>query len=111
MDADSQMSSNAVKEDKGIADGDGYDDNDAITEEPDDAALENEEIDTDQNLKVPGNIDDEVDDVDADEEEQEDFDVKTASFQDIINRIAKLDTKVAETMKSELKGFVDEVDL
>ena len=60
---------------------------------------------------MPASIDDDVDDVDADEEEQESFDVKTASFQDIINKIAKLDPKTAETMKSELKGFVDEVDL
>ncbi|CAI4922102.1 ANL_collapsed_G0003100.mRNA.1.CDS.1 [Saccharomyces cerevisiae] len=111
MDAGSQMSSNAIEEDKGIAAGDDFDDNGAITEEPDDAALENEEMDTDQNLKVPASIDDDVDDVDADEEEQESFDVKTASFQDIINKIAKRDPKTAETMKSELKGFVDEVDL
>ena len=111
MDDGSQGSSNPTKEDKGTVVGDDYEDNDAITEEPDDAALENEEMDTDQNLKVPAIIEDYADDGDADEEVQESFDIKTASFQDIINKIAKLDPKAAETMKKELKGFVNEVNL
>ncbi|CAI4058828.1 hypothetical protein N7582_001211 [Saccharomyces uvarum] len=108
MDVGTQEPSAVAITDVDIAVGDDDDDNDAITEEPDDAALENEEMDTSQNLKVPQNS---YDDADADEEEQEGFDIKTASFQDIINRIARLDPKTAATMERDLKGFVNEANL
>ncbi|CAI4055503.1 hypothetical protein SKDZ_02G2300 [Saccharomyces kudriavzevii ZP591] len=111
MDVSTEGPLKAATEGADITTGDDDDDNEAITEGPDDAALENEEMDTDLNLNVPASIDEEGDDVDADEEEQDSFDIKTASFQDIIDRIARLDPKTAETMKRELKGFANEVNL
>lgn len=76
-------------------------DNGIVTGEADDDALEVDESDTNDNIRI--------DDEDHDDNivSKDDFDVDSASFQDIIARIGKMDTKTAEYLQDELGGFVN----
>lgn len=84
------------------------DDNGVATGEADEVVLEADGADEDDN--VPVNAD--QDDDDANEfEDQQAFDVNTASFQEIIEQIAKANPEVSQRLKKDLSGLVNESDL
>lgn len=80
------------------------DDNGIATGEVDDNALEAEEGDADDNIP----IDEDDEDINN---EQDEFDLKSATFQDIIERISKLDPNSASQLERDLEGFVYETKL
>lgn len=82
------------------------DDNGVATGEADDVVLEAEEADDDDNVRVDVNPEE-----DEDEDNVDSFDVKSASFQEIIDQITKSDPNRAQILQKELNGFVNEVKL
>ncbi|SCW01299.1 LAFE_0D09516g1_1 [Lachancea fermentati] len=94
---------------------DDEEDNGVETGEIDDSILEAEEADDEESFLIeedttqsratkdtPSN---------ASEIESDNFDIKSASFMEIIQRIAKNDPETAETLRKELDGFVDQSQL
>lgn len=82
------------------------DDNGVETGEPDDAVLEaeDEEAEDEHNISISQNFEcADINDLG--------FDVKTASFKEIVSRIAKSDPKTAEFIDRELKGFIHDSEL
>ncbi|AET38929.1 transcription factor TFIIIC subunit TFC1 Ecym_3444 [Eremothecium cymbalariae DBVPG len=81
------------------------DDNGVETGEIDDAVLEAEEEEDDEmvNQKPYSTIDG--------SEDQDDFNMKTATFKDIIDRIEKHDPDTAKYLSKKLDGFVQETEL
>ncbi|QLG70259.1 hypothetical protein HG535_0A01970 [Zygotorulaspora mrakii] len=91
-----------AREDSNVEDED--EDNGVETGEVDDTVLEAEEADDD--LRVEVNSDDEGDDI-ADDS----FDVRSATFQEIIKQIAKCDPEKANVLQKTLNGFISESSL
>ncbi|QLL34622.1 hypothetical protein HG536_0G04840 [Torulaspora globosa] len=83
-------------------------DNGVATGEADEAALEADEADEDDYVPVTAiNDGDDAEDFEDDQA----FDVRSASFQEIIERIAKVNPNVAQRLQKELNGLVNEADL
>lgn len=91
------------------------DDNGVATGEADEVILEAEEADDDENIRVDPQDGEERgtnDDDDEDEDEdQEAFDPKSASFQEIINRISKSNPQVSQRLARELEGLIHETKM
>ncbi|GMM54283.1 transcription factor TFIIIC subunit [Maudiozyma humilis] len=107
VDADGDVDMDKTAEgSKNIGDDDDDDDNGIITGEADDDALEEDESDTNDNVRVDDGEDEEKD-------EQgpigvaDDFDVSNADFKDIIDRIAQTDPATAAQLQAEMAGFVN----
>ncbi|AMD18787.1 HBL115Cp [Eremothecium sinecaudum] len=80
------------------------DDNGVETGEIDDPVLEAEEDYDDENNVVATNNGD-------DDDARDEFDIKTASLDDILDRISKYDQKTANYLQKHLDGFVQETKL
>lgn len=77
------------------------DDNGIITGEADEDALVAEESDSNENIHIDDAIEDEM------SQAKNNFDLSSASFQDIIARIKETDPYTAEQLQAELEGFVN----
>lgn len=106
-DGDIDMSSTNIEE--GSSNEVEYD-NDITTGEADESVLEAEEADNDMNVSTNPLIDDEIE-MEDDDLEDVMIDVQSASFQDVIARIKKLDPETADRLSKELDGFVKETKL
>ncbi|SJM87533.1 probable Transcription factor tau 95 kDa subunit [Zygosaccharomyces bailii] len=92
-------------------------DNGVATGEADEVVLAAEEADEDDNIRVDvpegddevtNNHDDDEDAADADDDE---FDPKSATFQEIIERISKIDSETAQRLARDLNGFIYETKM
>lgn len=86
-------------------------DNGVATGEPDEVVLAAEEADEDENIRVDAPDHDVDADADADDADDEGFDPKSATFQEIIDRIAKTDLKTAQRLARDLNGLINETKL
>lgn len=95
------------------------DDNGVATGEVDDVILAAEESDAEENIRIdtpdeeeeaPNSNNDDVDedDIDAD---QETFDPKSASFQEIIDRVSRTNPQSAQRLAKELEGLIHETKM
>ncbi|CCH61851.1 hypothetical protein TBLA_0F03120 [Henningerozyma blattae CBS 6284] len=93
---------------KDYVDAEDYDeDNGVATGEPDEEVLQDEEDENDDQIKIDI-INAQHDDEDEDDtNDEEDFDVNNANFQDIIDRISKLDPQVAMRLHNNLNGLIN----
>lgn len=82
------------------------DDNGVATGEADDVVLEAEEADDDEHVRV-----DVIDEEEEDNEEDTTFDINAASFNEIIDRIAKINPEASLRLQKELNGFINETKL
>lgn len=89
------------------------DDNGVATGEADEVILEAEEADDDENIQVEAqdDEDDTNDDGEDDDVYQETLDPKSASFQEIINRISKSNPQTAYRLAKELDGLIHETKM
>ncbi|CAR27440.1 hypothetical protein ZYGR_0I07150 [Zygosaccharomyces rouxii] len=89
------------------------DDNGVATGEADDVILEAEEADDDENIQVdpPEGEEDGSNDDEDDDADQETFDPKSASFQEIVNRISKSNPQAAQRIAKELDGLIHETKM
>lgn len=74
--------------------------------EADEVALEADEADEDENVRVDDAQDDE-----GDEYDDAAFDINSATFQEVIDRISRLNPQVAQRLQNNLTGLVNEANL
>lgn len=82
------------------------DDNGVASGEADEAALEADEADEDDNIRVDVTPDEEAEDYD-----DATFDINSATFQEVIDRVSRLDPKAAERLRKNLTGLVNEANI
>lgn len=83
-------------------------DNGVASGEADEFALEADEADEDENIRVDVAQEEEEE---ADEYDDATFDFKNATFQEVINRIARTNPKAAERLQKNLTGLVNVSEL
>ncbi|SMN18005.1 similar to Saccharomyces cerevisiae YBR123C TFC1 One of six subunits of the RNA polymerase III transcription initiation factor complex (TFIIIC) [Maudiozyma saulgeensis] len=77
------------------------DDNGIIAGEVDEDALDAEESDSNDNIRIADAMEDEI------TQSKENFDLSSANFQDVVARIMESDPETAKRLQAELEGFVN----
>ena len=106
QDGDVNMDEDSNEPNQNKEESDEDEENGVASGEADEVALEADEADEDENVRVDEAQDDEGDDYD-----DAAFEINSATFQEVIDRISRLNPKVAQRLQNDLTGLVNEANL